>query len=294
MRCQGEVAEPVAVGPADHVCWVYDDAESLADVAGSFLAGGLARGERLLYVGDDEGIDLLRRRPGPLGAVDDLVADGTLTLLPLAGAYEGAGAFSPERQLAFYDAATRGAVDGGSRGLRVVAELTGLAADPDQRRELVRWEHLADGFMAGGSGMSALCAYRRGAVDPDVLRDVATVHPQLGVPDGVHADELAPFRVFVDGDRLAVAGSVDAFGAERLRALLTTSPADGDAVATLDVSGLTFFDAAGCRALAAWAQDRASCGRRPELVGATPLFARVWRLLGYDRIARATLRRSPA
>jgi hypothetical protein len=31
-------------GPADHVCWVYDDALDLGAAAGRFLAGGLARG----------------------------------------------------------------------------------------------------------------------------------------------------------------------------------------------------------------------------------------------------------
>jgi anti-anti-sigma regulatory factor len=288
------VAEPAAVGPADHVCWVYDDAESLAAVAARFLAGGLARGERLLYAGDDEALDLLRRRPGPLGPVDDLVADGRLTLLPLGTAYAGGGSFTPERQLAYYDDATRRAVADGAGGLRVVAELTALAADPATAPELARWEHLADGFMAGGSGMSALCAYRRGALDAGVLRDLATVHPQVHVPDGVLPDALAPFRLFVDGDRLVVAGDVDAFGAERLHALLSTSPADGAGIATLDLSGLTFADAAGCRALAAWAQDRVDAGRRPELAGASRLFARVWRLLGYDRIAPVTLRRPAA
>jgi anti-anti-sigma regulatory factor len=288
------VAEPVAIGPADHVCWVYDDAESLASVAARFLAGGLARGERLLYAGDDEAIDQLRRRPGPLGPVDDLVADGRLTLLPLATAYEGGGSFSPEQQLAYYDDVTRRAVADGAGGLRVVAELSALAADPRTSAELARWEHLADGFMAGGSGMSALCAYRRSALDAGVLRDLATVHPQVHLPEGVPPDALAPFRLFVDGDRLVIAGDVDAFGAERLGALLTTSPADGAGIVTLDVSGLAFADAAGCRAMAAWARDRVAAGRRPRLVGASRLFARVWRLLGYDRIAPVTLRRPAA
>ncbi|MGK5115532.1 MULTISPECIES: MEDS domain-containing protein [unclassified Geodermatophilus] len=288
MRTQGLVTEPVPVGPADHLCWVYEDATSFTAVAARFLAGGLTRGERLVYVGDEDTIDLLRSRPGPLGAVEQLEAAGTLTVLPLSQAYGRDGGFSPEDQLAFYDAATREALDGGAVGLRVVAELTGLAADPGRRSELVRWEHLADGFFAGGAGMSALCAYRRGALGDDVLREVAAVHPQARVPDGVQADELVPFRVFVDGDRLAVSGCVDAFGADRLRRLLTTSPVDRAEVAILDVGLLTFADAAGCRALAAWAQDRVTRGRRAELVGASPLFARVWRLLGYDRIAPVT------
>jgi anti-anti-sigma factor len=288
------MTEPVVTGPADHLCWVHDDADSLAAAAARFLADGLARGERLLYVGEDDGIDLLRRDPGPLGPLDDLVADGRLTLLARTDAYSQDGGFVPEQQLAFYRAATRRAVEDGHAGLRVVADLTALAADPRTRDELARWEHLADDFMAAGSGMSALCAYRRDALDADALAAVATAHPQLHVPDGVLPGDIAPFSVFVDDGRVVVTGCVDAFGADHLRRVLATSPADAAESATLDLTGLEFADAAGCRAIARWAQDRLRRGRRVVLVGASPLFARVWRLLGYDALVHVLPQRASA
>jgi hypothetical protein len=294
VRTSGATAELVVTGPADHICWVHDDAASLAAAAARFLADGLARGERLLYVGEDDGIALLRRDPGPLGPLDDLVADGRLTLLTLGEAYTGDGAFVPEQQLAFYEAVTRRAIEEGCTGLRVVAELTALAADPRTRDELARWEHLADDFMAAGSGMSALCAYRRDALDADALAAVATVHPLLHVPDGVLPDDIAPFSVFVDDGRVAVTGCVDAFGADRLRRVLATSPADAADLATLDLAGLQFADAAGCRAIATWAQDRLRRGRRVALIGASPLFARVWWLLGYDALVPVVPQRARA
>ena len=46
--------------------------------------------------------------------------------------------FAPEQQLAFFDAATRQAVDDGFTGLRVAAEVSALAADPETRPALVR------------------------------------------------------------------------------------------------------------------------------------------------------------
>ncbi|MGY1706065.1 MEDS domain-containing protein [Geodermatophilus sp. SYSU D00697] len=288
MRSSGPVLEPVDTGPADHVCWVHDDAESLAEGARRFLAGGLARGERLLYVGPEDGIARLRSAPGPLGPLADLEADGRLSLLSLADAYSRLGHFVPERQLAFYEQATRRAIEDGCSGLRVVAELTALAADPATRDELARWEHLADDFMAAGSGMSALCAYRRDGLDAEALAAVASVHPQVRVPDGVAPDDVAPFRVFCDEDRVVVAGSVDAFSADRLHRVLAASPADARDLATLDLAGLLFADAAGCRAIASWAQDRLRRGRRVALVETTPMFARVWRLLGYDALAAVT------
>ncbi|MGY1643868.1 MEDS domain-containing protein [Geodermatophilus sp. SYSU D00703] len=294
MRASGPMTEPALTGSADHVCWVHDDADSFTAAAAGFLAAGLTRGERLLYVGEDDGIARLRREPGPLGPLDDLVAAGRLTLLARTDAYTRDDRFVPEDQLAFYRAATRQAVEDGCTGLRVVAELTALAADPRTRDELARWEHLADDFMAGGSGMSALCAYRRDALDADALTAVATAHPRLHVPDEVLPDDVAPFSVFVDDGRVVVTGCVDAFGADRLHRVLTASPLDAAELATLDLSGLQFADAAGCRAIASWAQDRLRRGQEVALSGASPLFARVWRLLGYDVLVPVVPQRGSA
>ena len=261
-----------AAGPADHVCWVYDDAPDLDAAAGRFLAGGLARGERLLVVGDGL-LEALHRDTLPFGGTDELLATGALQVLDLTGAYAGASPFMPEQQLTFYDAATRQAVDDGFTGLRLAAEVTALAADPATRPALVRWEHLADDLMAHGSGFTAMCAYR-GDLGREVLSEVASVHPLVRAPEGV-----PPFQVFHDENRVVLVGSVDAFSAGRLGAVLSESPST-----VLDVDRLDFIDVAGCRALATWAHGL----ERPlEVAGASRLLQRMWRLLALDAIAPA-------
>ena len=159
MRAHGRVVEVPEPGPADHVCWVYDDPRDLDTAAARFLAGGLARGERLLVIGDGM-IETLHRDTLPFGGTDALLATGALQILDLPRPTTAPRRFSPEQQLAFYDAATRKALDDGFTGLRVAAEASALAADPASRPALVRWEHLADDFMARGSGFTAMCAYR--------------------------------------------------------------------------------------------------------------------------------------
>src|SRR3712207_7007149 len=66
------------------------------------------------------------------------------TTLFRSDAYDADGDFSPERQLEFYEGATRRAVDEGGTGLRVVAELTPLAADPGRRADLRSEEHTSE------------------------------------------------------------------------------------------------------------------------------------------------------
>ncbi|MCV2490939.1 MEDS domain-containing protein [Geodermatophilus sp. YIM 151500] len=277
MRAQGLLSEPGAVQPADHVCWTYEDVDSFAPVARQFLAGGLARGERLLCVGDDV-VDRIRRGVEPLADVDALLDRGALELLPLGDAYDSTAGFAPEQQLTFYEAATRRARADGHRGIRVVADVTALAADPGRRADLLRWEHLADDFMASGSGMSAMCAYRSSVLDAGVVVDAASVHPVVHAPGGA-----PPFRVFFDDGRVAVAGEVDAVGAARLRRVLATSCADRSAV-TLDLSRVEFVDVAGCRLVAEWARGLRDRSAEPRLTGTSPLFRRMWRLLRFDEL----------
>ena len=186
--------------------------------------------------------------------------------------YTAAG-FSPEQQLAFYDAATRAAIDEGYRGLRVVAEPTPLAAEPLHRAELQRWEHLADDFVASRSGFSALCAYRSDELPDDAVADVAAVHPVS------HADSAgAAFRVWVDEGALHVAGDVDHFTADRLARLLATTHVLTPVV-TLDLSRLDFIDLAGVRVMSRWASDLRAGSRCLDLVGASRLFRRMWDVL---------------
>jgi anti-anti-sigma regulatory factor len=283
VRPHGRVVEVPEPGPADHVCWAYDDARELDAAAADFLEGGLARGERLLVVGDGM-IETLDRNTLPFGGTAALLDTGALQILGVGAAYVGGARFSPEQQLAFYEDATRKALDDGFTGLRVVAEISALAADPESRADLVRWEHLADDLVARGSGFTAMCAYRAD-LDGEALADVAAVHPLVHGPEGV-----PPFQVFLDAERLVLTGSVDTFTAPRLARVLADSPAARPST-VLDLGRLEFLDVAGCRVLARWA---ATLGRPLHVSGASRLVQRMWLLLGFQAAAPVVFDGSPA
>ena len=280
MRTHGLVEDVPEAAAADHLCWVYADDAAFDEAAREFLVGGLARGERVLCVGQRV-IDSLGTLGRPAVDVADLIARGTVETLTLAEAYAAAGPFLPEQQLAFYDAATRRAKDDGYRGLRVIAEVSDLAADPGQLPELLRWEHLADEYAAHGSGFSAMCAYRADLA-PDALGDVASVHPLLRAPE-----EFSSFRLYADGDHLSLVGTVDVFSVDRLTRVLSATRVKDDGV-VLDVTGLDFVDVAGCRALARWAAGLDPGSVSVEVVGASSLLRRMWDLLHLGRLAPIT------
>jgi anti-anti-sigma factor len=210
-----------------------------------------------------------------------------LETLTLDDAYAATGEFLPDRQLDFYRAATDRAFADGFTGLRVVAEVSTLAADAERRPELLRWEHAADDFIAHGPGFAALCAYRAD-LGRDALADVTSVHPVVNAPNGI-----PPFQVFFDDDRVVLTGSVDTFGAGRLKAVLAASPADGTPV-LLDLGLLEFIDVAGLRVLAGWAARLAAHGSRLEVTGASPVVERAWQILALHGLAPVTFVGTPA
>jgi anti-anti-sigma factor len=278
VRVHGSLDSLPEAGRGDHVCWVHDgdDDAEFDDAVRTFLAGGLARGERLLCVGERV-IDSVRAGAPPFADVDPLVDDGTLQLMTVADAYAATGDFTAEHQFAFYDAATRRALAEGYAGLRVVAELSALAAHPALREELVRWEHLADQYIAQGPGMTAMCAYS-GDLPVVALADVSSAHPAAYSPPGV-----PQFHAFFDDDRVAIAGSVDLSEADRLARLLAHSRS-GSAV-VLDLSRMEFVDVAGCRTIARWAGALRARGVPVEIRGASRLVRRVWQVLALDEVA---------
>lgn len=274
MRTDGLVSTLSSTEPPDHVCWVYDDEDGpdreLDAALHAFLTAGLVRGERLLVVGER----LIDALPGDLLALAD---SGALDTLTLAQAYEAAGEFTPAVQLAFYEARSRQALDAGYRGLRVAAEVSGLAGDPERLDRLTAWEQVADEFVVRG-GMTALCAYR--AELPDAARaDALSVHPH-----GHPGRTTVPFRVFADGGAVAVSGSVDADSADRLARVLAAAPVTGPAAA-LDLGRLHFVDVAGARALAGWARAQTDRAARVEFRGGPRLLRRMWEVLGLGAVA---------
>jgi ABC-type transporter Mla MlaB component len=278
------VGRAAGLGTSDHLCWAYDDARDFARPALDWLLDGRALNQRLLYV-SGRSPERMRRDVAGLPDVDEMLATGALDLVSLADVYDLTAPLVPEQQLATYDEATRAAAAAGYAGLRVLAEVTDLVADPSRHREHVRWEHLADDYMADHP-MAAMCAYRRSAVDADTLADLATVHPVVR-----DLEPPPPFRLFFDDGRLVLVGSVDAFGSDRLARLLGAShltPADrGTAVLVraphdLDVSGLDFIDARGATTLAEWCRSLTERGATPRILGASPLLRRMWSLLRLD------------
>ena len=102
-----------------------------------------------------------------------------------------------------------------------------------------------------------------------------------------HAPATPPFQIFFDGGHVALSGSVDTFGADRLARVLASSSVSGER-AVLDLALVDFVDVAASRVIARWAQDLDARSLPLEVRGASPLLRRMWQVLGLERLAPVT------
>jgi ABC-type transporter Mla MlaB component len=174
---------------------------------------------------------------------------GELSLLHVDEVYDPTGPIDPEIQLTGYAAQTNQALSHGYTGLRAAADATTLVADPAKREAHVRWESVADRYMASHP-LAALCAYDQNAVPNDLLSDLQCVHPASH-----NGERRLPFRLsYLAADTLALEGEVDTFSTEDLERMLRIILAESDLTA-LDLKALDFIDHRGLMTLINYTQE---------------------------------------
>lgn len=130
--------------------------------------------------------------------------------------------------------------------------------------------------------VSALCQYDRKATLGSQLAEAAAIHY-----DGVR-DTLLQTSATVNG--VALAGQVDASNARLLDAALRVAAASCAASLELDVAGLAFLDAAGCRVLLRVADELRARRARLVVVSPQPPVVRTLSVLELDRVPHIEVR----
>jgi hypothetical protein len=216
--------------PHDHIGWVFQGEVGFEELACPFLAEGAARGERLLYIAGSP-------RPATAARLRDHYGSRVITIASIADVYGESGIVDPAVQRATFAAALSDALAAGFSGIRVAADNTPLVTDEDRLRAWIRWEHVADRFMADNP-VTGLCAFDGQRVAVDRLRHLATLHPLSSA-----ADPEPQFRMYFNNTAFnntafngAAAGSSAPAAASASGALYLEGHLDSFAVAQIPVA----------------------------------------------------------
>ncbi len=211
MRTNGARVSPLRARPHDHLIWTFDGPAAFAAVVVPFLAEGSARGEFVMYLGDDPDPSVARR----LGRT---AAPGAIQVASIAEVYGASGIVDARVQRAVFASVLADSLAGGFAGIRVAADNSALVADDDRRSAWLRWEFVADEF-AAGNPVAGLCGYDVRRVGPGVLGHLASVHPLRSA-----AGPAPAYRIYSDGGALMLVGEPDLIAVAKIRVALDAAP----------------------------------------------------------------------
>ena len=227
------------VTPGTHLCAFYDSDEQLAGIASTFVARGLAAGDRLLYIAEDD--DAATSMLGSLLGEEPschALASGQLHIQSFRDAYGDVhdGDLAPIE--AGFRVAAEQARKSGFPGLRVAAEMGDFARFLGSSDEMLRWERRST-VMQQELGVSSVCQYDLRHLAGDEVARLAAEHAALA-PDR-DDPPIASFLAVGEPWGLKIAGEVDVANREAL-ILAVRSRAEVSPRVHLDLGELTFAD----------------------------------------------------
>jgi hypothetical protein len=254
---------------SDHACTSYASDAQRAKVVSAWLRDGAELGQRAMYVGEGS-VEALLADLADFSDPQRALESGALVVASAVDLYDIGEAIDPATQLAFYDGAVEQAITDGYRGLRVAADITPLVLDEDLRTSHLHWEQYADRYMTDRP-LAPLCIYDARRIP--ALPAISAVHPL----QGPHEPAFAVYGS--ERNAAAMVGEVDACFADILSDVLAGLPSSDR---FLDVERLGFIDARTATVLHEELQRRALAEQPIRIIGASPMFRRVWDLCRLD------------
>lgn len=161
----------------DHLCLIYSTREEQFAAAVPFMRTGLERGEKCVYIADDNTATevLGAMRAGGID-VDTMLKKGSLSIITKREAYLRNGYFDPDEMIQFLIDSTAQAKNEGYSTLRVTGEMTWMLGGEPGTDRLIEYETKLNKTFSTEECL-ALCQYNRNRFSPAILLDVIHTHP---------------------------------------------------------------------------------------------------------------------
>ena len=161
----------------DHLCLIYKTQEEQFATVIPFIKIGLQRGEKCIYVADDNtAAVVINGMKSQNIDVEAAVESGILNIISKNDSYLKQGYFDPDWMISFLKHASDEAKAAGFSALRVTGEMTWmLGGDPGTER-LMEYEAKLNYFFPENDAL-AICQYNSNRFSPDIIKGVISTHP---------------------------------------------------------------------------------------------------------------------
>ena len=165
----------------DHVCTLFSSREEQVNAAVDYIRGGLARGERCLYVCGEQTPDEFRaelRNAGIDAAAEE--KRGALILITKREGHLKGGSFKASRMIDMLTRAVSDAIKAGFAGLCAAGDMTWLLDEAPGSHEIVEYEALLNHFYSSNRALG-LCQYNRNRLSAKILDTCLATHRHIRV-----------------------------------------------------------------------------------------------------------------
>ena len=162
----------------DHLALIYESQAEQFATAIPYIKHGLERGERCVYIADENDTEEVIDALAAAGVdVDEALESGALVMHTAQESYLRNGTFDPDDMIAFLED-TIAEAEAEYDGLRITGEMTWVFGDEPPLEELIEYEGKLNALLPDVNGI-ALCQYNREKFSPETVRDVIKTHPHL-------------------------------------------------------------------------------------------------------------------
>ncbi len=180
--------KPLSFERGAHILSIYATEEEHSAALIPFIAEGLRRGERVIYIAHSRSEAKIKKklRAGGLNP-EELLAAEKLIILYSRDVHTDEGLFPSDALLQLLGRETGGALSEGCSGLRVAAEMEWALGGTPKAERLFEYAAALDGFLPG-KRCSVLCLYDRRKFPADILLDVLKLHPAVFAGGRAHGN----------------------------------------------------------------------------------------------------------
>ena len=180
MRHKCSTNAELGLRSGDHVCCLYENEQQRAEVIVPFICQGIAAGERVLYLGEPDGVNELCQWLDPFPADRWTAAKAPLVIVSRDQMGISRKHFEPDLVFDLLDRESRRAASAGYRSLRVASEMNWILEAITGATQLIEYESRLDEFLQGNPVLT-ICQYDRRRFDADQLMGVLHCHPLVMV-----------------------------------------------------------------------------------------------------------------
>ncbi|MBI5360390.1 MAG: MEDS domain-containing protein [Planctomycetes bacterium] len=161
----------------DHFCLVYKNQKEQFSVVIPFIRIGLERGEKNVYIADDNTVQSVLDEMRQQGIdADSAVKSGALAVVTKKDTYLKQGYFDPDCMLTLLTEFVEAAKAEGYSALRVTGEMTWFLGNERGVERLMEYESKLNYFFRDHDCL-AICQYNYNRFSPEVILDMIYTHP---------------------------------------------------------------------------------------------------------------------